>query len=377
MKLHAKFTLRNYLDKEGLQNIVYMIILNGENIPQYTEFKTHSKYWDAKEQRLKGGHVLSNDINIQLDTIVQNFSKFITLCKVQNIDIDKFTIRNFFTNKKVTPSKDFLFFCQDNIDKYGKTNLKKSSLYVHNSCLASLKSFAPSISFDDVNVEFLMDYEKHLKGLNNDVNTIHKKIKFIRTYINKAITLGIYDKYVFRNFKIKTKSSKPNFLSLEDFNKLVAYYFETQSSLHKKHLQYFLFACCTGLRYSDLRKLKWADITEKSIYIRMEKTENVITIPMNKKIKSFLPLVRTESFVFDLPTNQVGNKFLKLIATAAKVEKILTFHVARHTFATLSLNYGISLHSVQKLLGHKRSETTEIYAKLSNKTLENEMLKWD
>jgi len=109
----------------------------------------------------------------------------------------------------------------------------------------------------------------------------------------------------------------------------------------------------------------------------MRKTDDFVVIPFNAKIISFLPIIRTEGKIFNLPTNQAGNRILKDIAAAAEIHKKISFHVARHTFASICINLGIPIYCVQKLLGHKKSETTEIYVKLANKTLEAEMQKWN
>ena len=380
MKITYKFVLRNRLNTDGSQSIIFNITLDRVNIPFYTDMKIHARFWDPIKQRAKDGYLLHDSYNNDITTMLQNFSSYISECKFAKMDIDKYTIKNFFNNKKnAKPDKDFFAFCADDLEKYGKTDLNKNTLTQNKNFLASIKEFRNNLSFDDITVTFLKDYEKYLKETKHlGINTIYNKIKFIRTYINKAIKQGIYDKYVFKNFIIKMKTSKPNFLSNEEFNKLVDFYNKDDISIYfKKHLQYFLFACCTGLRYSDLKSLLWTDIKDNFIYIRMHKTQEIVVVPLNSKIISFLPLSSTEGKIFSLPTNQCINLILKNIATAAGIQKNLTFHVSRHTFATICLNLGIPLHCVQKLLGHKNPHTTEIYARLSNKTLEAEMQKWN
>ncbi len=85
----------------------------------------------------------------------------------------------------------------------------------------------------------------------------------------------------------------------------------------------------------------------------------------------------TDGFVFPVPSNQKANQFLKDIAKAAGISKPITMHMARHTFATYSLNIGMPLEVVQRVLGHSSVRTTEIYARIVNKTVEEQMKKWD
>lgn len=132
----------------------------------------------------------------------------------------------------------------------------------------------------------------------------------------------------------------------------------------------FLFACYTGLRFSDIKNLKYEDIKDNIIQLKMIKTSSFIRIPLNIQSKKYLyldknilPLPKTN--VFDLPDLASCNRALKRLLNKAGVKKNkISFHLSRHTFATLSLNLGIDIYTVSKLLGHKDLNTTQIYAKL-------------
>lgn len=132
----------------------------------------------------------------------------------------------------------------------------------------------------------------------------------------------------------------------------------------------FLFACYTGLRFSDIKNLKHEDIKDDIIQVKMKKTSSFIRIPLNIQSKKYLylnnnilPLQQTN--VFNLPSISSCEKALKILFKNAGIKKNkISFHLSRHTFATLSLNLGIDIYTVSKLLGHKDLNTTQIYAKL-------------
>ena len=131
----------------------------------------------------------------------------------------------------------------------------------------------------------------------------------------------------------------------------------------------FLFACLTGLRYGDLQTLTWGDIVDEGgslkLVKKMVKTQKPVTVYLNSTAAALLPKRRGgKELVFNLGANQWANRHLKAWAEAAGIKKHVSYHVARHTFATLNLTKGTDLYTTSKLLGHTNVATTAIYAKL-------------
>lgn len=137
--------------------------------------------------------------------------------------------------------------------------------------------------------------------------------------------------------------------------------------------QAFLFSCFCGLRISDIRRLEWGNITaaadgQMRIEIRMQKTKELLYIPLSKQALEYMPergSSATNAKVFaNLQTHECINEHVSRLAAAAGIEKHVTFHTARHTFATLLLTKGADLYTTSKLLGHTNISTTQIYAKI-------------
>lgn len=139
----------------------------------------------------------------------------------------------------------------------------------------------------------------------------------------------------------------------------------------------FLFACYTGLRISDIKSLTYGDIREEQttqggrIYVirkMMVKTRKNVGVPLSNKALSYLPEDFTQHSkdekVFNLPTEGSINNMLKTWAKDAQVDKVVTFHTSRHTFATLALTLGADIYTTSKLLGHQNVRTTQVYAEV-------------
>lgn len=133
--------------------------------------------------------------------------------------------------------------------------------------------------------------------------------------------------------------------------------------------QAYLFSCFCGLRISDVQRLRWADVENTAQGLRLaitqKKTKKPLYLPLNEKASTLLPDREGSDLVFNrLPDISNIDKILKKWAASAGIDKKITFHTARHTFATLLLTMGADLYTTSKLMGHTEVKTTQIYAKI-------------
>ena len=136
----------------------------------------------------------------------------------------------------------------------------------------------------------------------------------------------------------------------------------------------FLFACFCGLRISDIKTLKWSDVKQETdgicICKKMIKTKQIVMVPLSENALVWMPnkgIAKMEDFVFCLPSYFTINSQVKQWAKSAGLEKKITFHTSRHTFATTLLTMGADLYTTSKLLGHQNIKTTQVYAEIVNK----------
>ena len=147
----------------------------------------------------------------------------------------------------------------------------------------------------------------------------------------------------------------------------------------------FLFACYTGLRYQDVRNLRFEDVKKEVhdgkekffIRITMHKTKDPVSIPLIDKAAAMIGEGFKAQKIFRVPTNQVINRYLKEIADLATINKKVTFHVSRHTFATISIIIGTPVEVISKLLGHLNLKTTMIYSKIPDSVKIDYMDRWN
>lgn len=197
------------------------------------------------------------------------------------------------------------------------------------------------------------------------VNTRARIFTQFNTLLNKAVRSGCLEfnpiHRMERSEKPKPVTTSRSFLTLDELRRL-----EACPIGPERVRKAFLFSCFCGLRWSDVKTLSWEDVKKDgkrlSIAKRMVKTGEWGYTPLNGAARSCLPPKKGNSLVFSLPTPTAANADLKRWAEAAGIRKKVTFHTARHTFATLLLTFGADIYTTSKLLGHTSVTTTQIYA---------------
>lgn len=285
-----------------------------------------------------------------------------------------------------------------------KSNSKVGTHDKATAVISKLKTYLNGtyLSFSDLTVTFLHEYQRYLKDeLGNSTNTVHSNLKVIRRIINQAIDeeLFPFERNPFHRFKLKWEKPKKEFLIEDEINRLEDLDLPEGSKL-RLHRDMFIIACYVGgLRISDLVFLKRKSYDGERILIYTEKTNELVNLLVMGKAKELVDQYATDTqkpddFVF--PCFQTAdtslteelkfkikssvtahiNTDLKKIATRACIDKRLTFHTARHTYATWALRKGLRPEHVQKLMGHASIKTTMQYAKIVNEDLDNAMRKF-
>jgi len=228
-----------------------------------------------------------------------------------------------------------------------------------------VKDFAGNIlTFQHVDEKWLEDFKKFLlkKVSHNSAATYFQKVK-------QALKQAKLEKIISRDPSEYVKNislieTERTFLELPELELLA----KTKCK-NAEVKRAFLFSCFTGLRYSDVKKLTWKEIKGNKLHFKEQKTKAINYLPLNemalKLLKQDFVIVDIEKqLVFNLPLIWWTNELLKDWANEAMIKKNISFHVARHTFATLSLTFGIDLYTVSQLLGHRQISTTQVYAKI-------------
>lgn len=370
-RYQIKLKIRN-----GKKNVdgTFMIYLyaniNGEVKFLTTGHKVNIKHWNqAKEQvssLADNWSTINSDINVLKNTAIEFLSH-------ANVNKRRVTVQDLERELR----KDASFFSYYAfVEKYIREKGHQYSPHTVRNwrCeISTLKSYSPKLSFSDIHRIWWNGFENFLEAKGNSRNTIHKFYKNIKRFVNKAIEQGITDDNPLKSIEVKQTEGKFVFLDKSDLKKLEALYQSGigLNSYQYNVLRYFLFACYTGLRYSDISGLRFEHLknldnpNKAEIVMEIFKTKSTERIPLNKKAINLLPEVTLPKVnVFKVLTNQPTNRRLKEIMSIAGINKPVSFHVARHTAATILLSASGNIEAVRKILGHKEIKTTEIYAKL-------------
>lgn len=222
-------------------------------------------------------------------------------------------------------------------------------------------------------LDFMKNTYRNMKSPDNPKTmsqcTLHLHQTTLVRMLNAAVKEGAMNNNPFyalgKHERITKQQAERDYLTKEE---LLA--FAEAPTTNETTKRAFLFSCFTGLRYSDVCTLAWRDIKQVDsglmVSIRaMQKTGKQIIIPLNQSALKWLPDrsgCKPGQKVFDMTCISACNKCLKKSAAAAGIEKNVSYHTSRHTFATLSLAAGGDLYTVGKLLGHSDIHTTQIYA---------------
>jgi site-specific recombinase XerD len=214
--------------------------------------------------------------------------------------------------------------------------------------------------------ETLQGYLDYLRTTGVQTNTIWKSFKFLKTVIKKAYREGLIESDPFLLFDSpKYKDPPRQYLSRAEVERIE----KVEGDLRHAAL-WFVIACYTGLRFSDLSGFDKSRIKNNRLVVYTAKTGEIVSIPLLPKIRELLEQVNYKPLNL---TNQAFNRTLKAIAVHAKVKENLTAHLARHTCAVLLADAGVSIEVTAKILGQSSIRTTAIYYKITNKRIDDEL----
>ena len=247
-----------------------------------------------------------------------------------------------------------------------------------------VKQFGTTISLwqrEAMPVNFYRLCEKDIVRLRDKLaatskhNTVISHLKRIKSIINYCMKRKAMDSDPMAFIKLGAWESDIKFLTVEDLQKIEQVRGQFSEKIQNV-IDMFLFACYTGLRYSDVVKLTAENVVmhEGELYLnyRQQKTNKKELLPLALKAAELLPQVIGRHY-----TNQYLNRELKKLNAATGIQQEISFHLARHTFATIGINKGISLDAMQAFLGHSDIKTTQIYAHLLLPAKRREMAKFD
>ncbi len=238
----------------------------------------------------------------------------------------------------------------------------------------------------DIGYDFIIEFENMLRSYNQGSianNTVMKHIQRLRKMITMAHHMEWIDRDPFAKFKGKHEKVERGFLTKAELTSIEELPYSIERIQTAKDL--FIFSCYTGIAYGDVILLTNDNVVHgldgyKWIVTKRQKNGNSVKIPLLPKALSLIETYKTHPKVirngtlFPKISNQKLNSYLKEVAELCAINKKITFHMARHTFATtITLSNGVPIETVSKILGHTKITTTQIYAKVIERKVSDDM----
>jgi site-specific recombinase XerD len=267
-----------------------------------------------------------------------------------------------------TPFKDYALDLFRRLDK----EREAGTIRYYIGQLDKFLRFAPGITLNSITDTTLEGYKQWCYSEGNGVNGVWSSLKFLKLVLRRAKSERRLKENPFDYYKMPAyQEPKKEYLTPEQIERINAFRMDEYTPEDLRFCAtWFLIGCYTGLRYSDMHRFdRDKHLIKGRIVIYTQKTAEPISLPLNTKVKEWLTAVEYKRMHF---TNEHYNRLLKLVAAGAKVKAKLTTHTARHSFAMLCADLGISQEVTARLMGHRDMKVTATYYKLSNKRIDSE-----
>jgi len=376
----------------GLVPIYTRITINGKRIELSTNRFVEISKWSTEAGKMKGSSEEARSINNHLDLLKSQIRDAEMELIHKKIPVTTETLKSKILGVDERARMLVPIF-QDHNNKikelvgkeYAPGTLERYTTSLkHTIEFMQWKYNVSDIDITKIDHAFITDYEFWLRSVRNCAN--NTAVKYLKNF-NKIIKLCLandwLDKDPFANYKSKVKEVERVYLTETEIQSIIEKDFKTERLSLVRDI--FLFICFTGLAYIDVKNLTKSHISygidgEKWIFTHRQKTESASKIPILPVTQMIIdkyenhPQCNNEDKLLPILSNQKMNAYLKEIAGVCEIDKELTFHIARHTFATtVTLTNGVPIESVSKMLGHKNLRTTQHYAKVLDRKVSDDM----
>ncbi|WP_321373425.1 site-specific integrase [uncultured Draconibacterium sp.] len=392
MRLTINFIVKKARQKINGEIPVYVrFTLDSKRVELSTGIYCHPDKWDESGQHFSGRNERAQILNNRLSKIQNEIQDHYNLLKSSGEDFDVITIENRIRNIDDSEGilKVFDYYLKNMHEKLGKSYSHET--YKHyKSSRKRLGEFVKKFSkrtdypVEKVDYKFLEAFDVFLKKeYKVHQNTAWNYHKHTRRVLNLAVSMDLIEKNPYKKYKVPLAETNRDFLTATELHAIQDKEIKIQRLDAIRDI--FVFACYTGLSYSDIAKLHKDHLRigidkNEWIFIDRTKTNNRCRIPVLPVAKFILEKYQNTShykvkgLLLPVLTNQKMNSYLKELADICGVNKELTMHMARHTFATtVTLSNGVPLETVSKILGHTNLKTTQIYAKILDQKISDDI----
>ena len=383
---------RAKINSNGLVPIFIRITVEGKRIDKSTGKYVLPEKWITETSRLKGNSEETRLINNHLELLRMHVFEIEKQLLIKNQILNFENFKNEYLGIKERERLLIPIFTEHNrkIKELVGSEYAPGTLERYETSLKHTKDFlqwkykVSDIDIEKIDHAFITEYEFYLRTERKCANnTAVKYIKNFHKIINICLANGWLTKDPFANYKAKVKEVIREFLTEQEIQSLMEKEFVSERLELVRDI--FVFSCFTGLAYIDVKQLTPDNIVlgidgDKWINKNRQKTDTNSKIPLLPTAQYIMdkysdyPVNKNKGTILPILSNQKMNAYLKEIATVCGINKELTFHIARHTFATtVTLSNGVPIETVSKMLGHTNLKTTQHYAKILDKKISEDM----
>ncbi|MBP8040621.1 MAG: site-specific integrase [Bacteroidales bacterium] len=373
------------------QKIYIRVTIDRKSKMYSTGISTPPDCWDQKKQRITARDPEAAPKNAALEKLHYKAKNIIyDLLRDQDSPAGFPDFERLFVvakDKKKALLIDFMArFIKEKTGVFEANTIKR-----YNNAMNKIKEFRPGALLSDVNYNFLAAFENYCRHeKNNKHNTVAKEIKIIKTIFSEAQKRGMISGATKLNYQINYKDVNKDFLTVTELKTVAGLIDKNVSDTIKRVLYPFIFSCFTGLRLSDISRLKLSDFKDDYSYVDIitVKTKDRLFVPVNAPTRALIfkymdynkkisAPENSDALFFNMYSEQYGRDVLQTAVTAVGINKKITFHSGRYTFATICNSLGIPIEITSRLLSHKSLKMTLKYAKLTDQVLISNAEKWD
>ncbi len=388
-KLHIRFVVARNRTRNDNSSPLFCRLTYQEKRKQFaTGIFVSFKTWNAKKQKVLPDGIEHDQINTQLSLIKQEINQAFLFLQVQGRDFSVEDIYRQYKGETIKDDKSIIEIFNLHIAKQEKligictTRVSVRKFYqtkAHVKNYIFWKFRKQDYLLKDMKMSFITEFEYYLKAEKKfEQNTIHKTLQRFRQMVKLAVGLDFLDKDPFLLHKNKKPKKQVVFLTLEELKSIEEHNFA--STRLQQVADMFIFCCYTGLAFQEMANLEQKHIItgfDRNKWISMfrQKTNRKYEIPLLKKAEIILQKYSGQVKLLPKISNQRFNAYLKEIAEIVEIQKNLTHHIARKTFASTILLYNdVPMEIVSELLGHSEiTVTSNSYAKVVKKKVSEQM----
>ncbi|GGH38384.1 integrase [Mangrovimonas yunxiaonensis] len=392
MKINILFVINKHkANAKGLCSLMCRLTFNKKRKVFSTGQFVNPSYWNSKKQQVKPQAPNRDEINTQLSLIKTQINRAFLMLQVQEYSFTVDDVYRLYKGEKLEKEYNVVEYFEVHLNKLktlvGK-DVKQVTWNKYSYVKMDIKSFirwkykANDIPLKKLEPNFLTELEYYFKVVKEIKQiTINKKIQRFRKIVKVSVSEGYLEKDPFMLYKAKKVRNEIVYLTAEELQDFEKHQFIQPRLQLIQDL--FVFSCYTGLPYRELMNMRTEHIIygfdgNKWIQMKREKTGQIFSVPLLPKPIDIIKKYNNKDVrIFPKISNQKYNSYLKEIAAIIGIEKRLTTHVARKTFASTVLLYNdVPMEVVSRLLGHSKIQTTQgYYGKIVEAKISDEMIK--